>query len=319
MFDVCALGDALVDMFHGEGEDAFVASCGGTALNMIVCAARLGLKTSFIGRIGADVMGNRIEQALISNHVNIEGLIKDAEYFTTMTFVELNEGERSFSFARQYGADVMLYPENISEETIRNTRIFHYSGMALMSEPSRSTTLALLKKLHEEGIYICTDISYRENLWSDEDTAIRVTREALPFTDLLKASDEEAFLISGRNTLKEAAEYFADQGCRLCVITCGGDGAFWYLKGSCGMVPSFSVPVVDTTGAGDAFLGGFLYQLLQLSRPEDVTVEMMPEMVRFANAVGALNIRQKGGIDGAPALEEVERFLNTPRKRAPQF
>lgn len=309
MYDVCALGDALVDMFHGDGEDAFIANCGGTALNMIVCAARLGLRTSFISRIGADVMGDRVERALLENGVNIDGLIKDDQYFTTMTFVELNHGERSFSFARQFGADIMIRREDISRDIIRKSRLFHYSGMALMSEPSRSSVLELLEELRGEGKYICTDISYRESLWEDEATAIRVTREGLKYTDLVKCSDEEAFLISGKNTLPEAAEYFCGFGCRLCVITCGKDGAFWYMGGEYGTVEGFSVPVVDTTGAGDAFLGGFLYQLLKLASPNEVTPEMLPQMLRFANAVGALNITQKGGIDGAPTLEEVDRLL----------
>lgn len=309
MYDVCAFGDALVDMFHGDGKDAFVANCGGTALNMIVCASKLGLKTSFISRIGADVMGDRIERALIENGVNIDGLIKDDQYFTTMTFVELNHGERSFSFARQFGADIMIRAEDISREIIGESRIFHYSGMVLMSEPSRSATLGLLKELQKEGKYICTDISYRAALWEDEMTAIRVTREALKYTDLVKCSDEEAFLVSGKDTLREAAEYFTEYGCALCIITCGKDGAFWYMDGECGTVPAFSVPVVDTTGAGDAFLGGFLYQLLKKTSPGEVKPEILPEMLRFANAVGALNITQKGGIDGAPTLEEVNRLL----------
>ncbi len=309
MFDLCAFGDALVDMFHGDGEDSFIANCGGTSLNMVVCAAKLGLKTSFISRIGADVMGDRIERALIENGVNIDGMIKDDRYFTTLTFVELNHGERRFSFARQFGADIMIRQEDVSKEIIRNSRIFQYSGMALMSEPSRSTTLALLKELRAEGKYICTDISYRAVLWENEETAVRVTREALKYTDLVKCSDEEALLMSGKKTLAEAAEYFIGEGCRLCIITCGKDGAFWYLDGKWGQVPGFSVPVVDTTGAGDAFLGGFLYQLLKLASPETVTPEILPEMLRFANAVGALNITQKGGIEGAPTLEEVKRLM----------
>ena len=205
MFDICVYGDALMDMFHGDGEDAFLANCGGTALNMACCAAKLGSKVTFMGRVGDDVMGRRLKAVMDRHGIDTRGLVMDDQYFTTMSFVELNGGERSFSFARQYGADIMIHPEDIRMDVILESRLFHYSGMTLMSEPSRSTTLSLLAKLKEEGVYVCTDISYRHNLWSDEETAVRVTNEALRFTDLVKCSEEEARLMSGKEDLCEAA------------------------------------------------------------------------------------------------------------------
>ena len=309
MFDICVYGDALMDMFRGDGADAFIANCGGTCLNMAVCAANLGLKTTFVGRVGDDVMGRRLARVMTEHGIDTRGLIMDSAYFTTLAFVELDHGERSFSFARQYGADIMIHPEDIDQKAVRSARLFHYSGMTLMAEPSRSTTLALLEQLHSEGMYICTDISYRHNLWSDPETAVRVTRQALPFTDLVKCSEEEALLMTGKEDLKEAADFFCSYGPQLVVITCGEQGAFWYRNGECGTKPPYKVEVVDTTGAGDAFFGGFLYQLMQLDDPRSVTAAQLPGMIRFANAAGALNIRQKGGIDGAPTLAEVEELM----------
>ena len=311
MFDICVFGDALMDMFRGDGEDAFVANCGGTALNMACCAAKLGTKVTFMGRIGDDVMGRRLKAVMEKHGIDTRGLRMDDSYFTTLSFVELNNGERSFSFARQYGADIMISPEDIDMEVIRQSRMFHYSGMTLMSEPSRSTTLQLLEKLHKEGVYICTDISYRYNLWDGEETAIRVTNEALRFTDLVKCSEEEARLMTGCEDLTEAAKFFTGLGCSLCVFTCGENGAYYYMNEECGTVPPFQVEVVDTTGAGDAFLGGFLYRLMQLDSPRDVTPKMLPQMLRFGNAAGALNIRQKGGIEGAPTLEEAMAMMES--------
>lgn len=309
MFDICVLGDALIDMFRGDGADSFVANCGGTALNMAVCAAKLGIKVAFLGRVGDDIMGERLVKAMEEYGIDLTGLVKDSQFFTTLSFVELQDGERSFSFSRQHGADIMLYPENIDRSVIEQSRLFHYSGMVLTSEPSRSTSLALLKDLHEQGVYICTDISYRYNLWENERTAVEVIGEALKYTDLVKCSEEEAFLMSGRKTLLEAAEYFTATGCKVCIITCGEQGAFYYMDGQYGCAAPFSVEVVDTTGAGDAFLGGFLYQLMQLESPEALRPELLGDIVRFANAVGALNICQKGGIEGAPTLEEVEKLM----------
>lgn len=309
MYDICAFGDALIDMFHGDGENTFLANCSGTALNMIVCATRLGLKTTFISKIGDDVMGKRIENSLFENGVDLTGMKKDASFFTTMTFVELNQGERNFSFARQHGADSMIYPEDIDENVINESEIFHYSGMMLTNEPVRSTTFGILKKMHEKGKVICTDISYREKLWENEKKAIEVYREALPYTDLVKASDEEAFLVSGKDNLEEAAQFFIENGCKICIITCGKDGAFWYMDGKCGLVPTFSVKVVDTTGAGDAFWAGFLYKTIKEGGLHEITAQKLPGMVKFGNAVGALNVMHKGGIDGAPQLEDVEKLL----------
>lgn len=309
MFDICVLGDALMDMFRGDGEDAFVANCGGTALNMAVCAAKLGLKVTFLGRVGDDVMGERLVRSMEEHGIDRTGLVKDDQFFTTLSFVELNNGERSFSFSRQHGADIMLYPEDIDRSVIDRSRLLHYSGMVLTDEPSRSTCLGLLKKLHGEGVYICTDISYRHNLWESAETAVEVVREALKYTDLVKCSEEEAFLVSGKETLEEAAKDFSSLGCKVCIITCGGEGAFYWMDGQSGTVPSYCVEVVDTTGAGDAFFGGFLYRLMQLKRPEALRPEDLPEMLRFANAAGALNICQKGGAAGAPSLEAVEELM----------
>lgn len=309
MFDICVLGDALIDMFRGEGADVFVANCGGTALNMAVCAAKMGLRVAFLGRVGDDVMGERIVKTMEKHDIDLTGLVKDSQFFTTLSFVELHDGERNFSFSRQYGADIMLYPENIDRSVIGRSRLFHYSGMALTKEPGRSTCLALLKELHEKGVYICTDISYRHNLWETERIAVEVVLEALKYTDLVKCSEEEALLMSGKETLQEAADYFLWLGCKVCVITCGEQGAFYCMDGQCGTVPSYSVEVVDTTGAGDAFFGGFLYQLMQLERPEALRAENLPDMLRFANAAGALNICHKGGAEGAPTLEAVWELM----------
>lgn len=309
MFDICVLGDALIDMFRGDGADAFIASCGGTALNMAVCAAKMGLQVAFLGRVGDDIMGERLVKTMEAHGIDLTGLVKDDQFFTTLSFVELHDGERNFSFSRQYGADIMLYPENIDHSVIDRSRLFHYSGMVLTKEPGRSTSLSLLKQLHEKGVYICTDISYRYNLWESESVAVEVVGEALRYTDLVKCSEEEAFLMSGKETLGEAADFFLGIGCKVCIITCGGQGAFYCMDGQCGTVPSYSVKVVDTTGAGDAFFGGFLYQLMQLKRPEELRADDLPGMLRFANAAGALNICQKGGAEGAPTLEAVLELM----------
>lgn len=311
MFDLCAYGDVLIDMFHdGASPNGFQANCGGTVANMVVAASRLGVRAALVSKIGDDVMGDRLERSFREQGVDIRGLLRDPRYFTTMTFVELSpEGERSFSFARQFGADAMLYPEELPMDVIRDCRIFHYSGMALNQEPSRSTTLALLRQLRQEGRYICTDVSYRHNLWEDAETAVRVTREALRYTDLYKSSDDEALLISGCDNLPDAAAFFADMGCSLCLITCGERGSFYYLDGQYGMVPSFPVRVVDTTGAGDAFFGGFLSQLLKREDPRSITAAELPEMLRYGNAVGALTTTKMGGLDGLPTKEQVDALV----------
>ena len=315
MYDLCAVGDLLIDMFHGEEEDSFIANCGGTAMNMVICAARLGLSTSVIGRIGADIMGERIRQSLIRNGVDIKGLIEDKDYFTTMTFVVLDEaGERRFSFARQFGADVMLTPDLINEELVDNARVLYFTGMLLSQEPSRSTTLDFIKKQYEKGQNICFDVSYRKFLWVSPSEAVNVIKQVLPYVTLLKSSEEELFLLTGEKNLKKAAEKIEQYGVSASIITCGESGAAYYMNGVYEMVPGFHVHVVDTTGAGDAFFGGFLYQLCLLSDPASLSVAQLPSMVRFANATGALNVRYKGGFKGAPYLAEVITFMEESEK-----
>lgn len=311
MYDLCAYGDYLMDMFPGDEPDSFIANPGGTVHNMVICAAKLGVKTLAVGRIGKDVMGYRLLAKLEENNVDTSGIICDEKYFTTLSFVDLTpEGERSFSFARQFGADIMLNPEDIPVSSIKNSKIFHYSGMALMCEPSRTTTLNLLKELYDEGHYICTDVSYRAKLWSDEQTAIEVTRKAIPYTHLFKSSDDEALLISGKDTIEDAARYFESKGAKTVLITCGEKGSYFYMDGSEKYVAPYKVDkVVDTTGAGDAFLGGFISRLILLESPFDLKAEMIPEMMKYGNAAGAFAVTKKGGVSGLPTPEDVNRLM----------
>lgn len=298
-----------MDMFSAS-EDTLAMRAGGTSANLAVAASKCGLQTALLGKVGKDVIGDRLLKEISAFGVNLDGVSRDPAYFTTMSFVVLSpEGERSFSFERQHGADIYYFPEDVNWKAIDQAKAFAYSGMMLTRDPGRSTLMEMLKKIHGKGIYVMTDVSYRYNLWASEEETRRVSLEALKYTDLYKSSDDEAYLLSGKDNLVDAARFFIELGCSLCIISCGGDGSFYYMKdGRHGKVSSFKVDVVDTTGAGDAFFGGFLSRFLKKDW-KNISEEELQDCLRFGNAVGGLTATKKGGINGIPDEADVEKLI----------
>lgn len=315
MFDVTALGELLID-FTPSGKSAagmrlFEQNPGGAPCNVLSALNNCGLKTAFLGKIGNDMHGQFLKETLERAGICTDGLLVDDSVFTTLAFVALNDaGERSFSFARKPGADTMIRPEEVSEKILADSRIFHVGSLSLTDEPARSATLYALKKAKESGCIISYDPNYRAPLWSSKDDAIRGMREVLPFVDVMKMSDEETQLLTGIKEPAEAAAYLVKHGIPLVAVTLGAKGAYVCTKEGGQIVPGFQSQVVDTTGAGDSFWGGFLYQLVKCGKePADVTLAEAVSFARFANALASLCVEKRGGIPAMPTLDEVEKRL----------
>lgn len=314
MFDLCALGDALIDFIPAAGwkreQPVYQCSVGGTVCNLLVAASRLGMHTMFAGKVGDDCMGDLIFREMDRLCVDLSGYVKDPEHFTTQSFVSLGEnGERSFSFSRKYGADIFLRPEEIPMEKMMDARFIHFSGMSVTDEPIRSAAFEVLKEARRRGRVVTVDVNYRERLWKSVQEMVAVMNEALPYVTLYKSSDEEALLVSGEKTLEAAAEKIRGLGCRLVLISCGERGCYYSYGGGSGRVPSYCVEAVDTTGAGDCFFAAFLYLLRDAGNVESVPEEKLISMLRFANAAGALTTTRKGGAVGAPSVAEIETCM----------
>ena len=314
MFDVTALGEVLIDFtpcgVSEAGMALFEQNPGGAPANVLTAVSNLGQKPAFIGKVGDDMHGALLKDTLDRIGVDTSGMVVDPNYFTTLAFVSLKNGERSFSFARKPGADTQLTSEEINLDVVRNTKIFHCGSLSLTDEPARSATFFAVKEAKAAGAVISYDPNYRALLWKSEEEAVKYMRSMIPYADIMKISDEETVLLSGKSDPKEAAEVLLDQGVDCVIVTLGKDGALLKTKQVEVQVKGKDRKPVDTTGAGDSFWGGILSRLaLNNVKPADLTEAQAEEYLKFANAVAGLCVEKRGAIPAMPTLEQVMNEL----------
>lgn len=315
MYDITALGELLIDFTQvGLSENdmrLFEQNPGGAVSNVLCAVARLGLKTAFIGKVGNDIHGNFLSQVLKDADVDIKGLVKARDVFTTLAFVELSEdGERTFSFARNPGADTCLDKHEINESLIKNTRIFHVGSLSLTNEPARSATYHAINVAKEAGAIISYDPNYRAPLWDNEQVAKELMRSIIQLTDVVKLSLEEMEFLTGTDEMEKGMNALADKGVKCIVVTMGENGAAVHVENQTEIVAIFPCRVVDTTGAGDAFWGGFLYSMLNERKLlSELDIDDAVRYARFASATASLCIEKRGGIPAMPALDSVMKLL----------
>ncbi len=314
MFDITAFGELLIDYTpagkSASGMDLFEQNPGGAPANVLACASKLGQKTAFIGKIGMDLQGEFLRKTLQDAKINTTGLISDDHYFTTLAFVSLKEnGERSFSFARKPGADMEICKEDVDLSIISNSKIFHFGSLSLTDSPARETTYFALEEAKKSNCIISYDPNYRPLLWKSKELAIEQMRAVLPYVDLIKLSDEETGLLTDSSDPETAARFLTDSGIKMVAVTLGKEGALIATKEGFVTVPGFPVDAVDTTGAGDAFWGAFLYSLGELGEPiERIPLSRVQEIARFANAAAAYCVTKRGAIPAMPELCDIEKF-----------
>ncbi|MED1205972.1 carbohydrate kinase family protein [Heyndrickxia acidicola] len=312
MLDVIALGEVLIDFTPAgkseTGEVRFEQNPGGAPANVLSLLAKLGKSTAFIGKVGDDQFGHYLHNTLRESGMNTKGLVFSKDTRTTLAFVHLDDqGDRSFSFYRSPGADMMLRENEVDFELISNARVFHFGSISMTHEPAASATLKAAAHAKEHGVLISYDPNLRENLWDDLTHAKERMEQGLFFADVVKISEEELEFISGTKDLEKGSSYLSDRfDIPLILVTLGSKGCFYRHGSETGCRSGYHVKAVDTTGAGDAFLGGMLYQILEKGVPlSGLDLEDMDQMVSFANAVGALVTTKKGAIPAMPTIEEV--------------
>lgn len=315
LYDITTFGEILIDFtcqgMNSEGQNLFAQNPGGAPANVAVAASKLGAHTAFIGKAGNDMHGNYLKSVLEEKDVETRGMILDDSYFTTLAFVNVKEnGERSFSFARKPGADTKIQKEEVDIEILDRTQIFHVGSLSLTDQPARDTTLYAIRRAKEKGSIFSYDPNYRASLWRDKETAKSQMRSLIPYTDIMKISDEETELLTGKESPEEAAAILFHEGVKIAVVTLGSNGAYLYCKEGGVHVPGFVSEAIDTNGAGDSFWGGFLYRISKSGkRPEDFSIEELKDYVRFGNAVASLCVEKKGAIPAMPELALVKERL----------
>lgn len=308
MFDALGLGELLIDFTALGGHD-YRANPGGAVANVMAMMAKLGKKTAFIGKIGRDRFGDLLAEALDQAGVDTSGLVWSDKFPTTLAFVHAQDGDHTFSFYRRWNADVMLKPEQVDDAKILHTKLFHFGGVSLSEEPVRSTTLMALDYAKARDKLVSFDPNYREALWPSPENAIREMLAVLPQVDILKVSLDELTLLTGEHDLKIAAAKLIELGPQLVLVSLGEAGACFFTEKLEGQVCAPQVEVVDTTGAGDAFLGAFLSYFLELEKPLDMLdKEELTGLLEYANQAGALTCTAQGAMSALPTREEIENW-----------
>lgn len=311
--DVTAMGELLIDFtqngYSSAGNPILEANPGGAPCNVLAMLTNLGKKCAFIGKVGKDTFGDMLEDTLKEVGIDTKGLKRDEIVHTTLAFVHTApDGDRSFSFYRNPGADINLDASEVDEELIKGCKIFHFGSLSLTDEPCRSATVRALDIAKNAGCIISFDPNLRESLWADLESAKEQIAWGLGKCDILKISDNEVIFMTGEEDFDKAAEILLEKypNIKLLNITAGGNGSFSYYKGMKVREAGVHVEdVIETTGAGDTFCGCVLNYVLEHGL-DDLTESDLHDMLKFANSAAAVIIRRKGALKVMPTPDEIK-------------
>lgn len=301
-----SIGEILVDIFdQGDKKDVFP---GGAPFN-VACNAHLYTNdVCFIGAIGDDEYGNFLENFAKTKDFRVLFLKKIQDKHTTEAIVTLENGERSFRFNRENGADYCLDLDDINFDFIKENDIVHIGTLMLSEERGRNFYYDLIKKIRATTkAKISIDINYRDDIFNSSEEAKKIFLKALKEADILKFSEDEVTLLSGNKDVVKSLNSLLSP-MQLAVITLGSKGSLYYKNGKAIKVDTYPITPVDTTGAGDAFYGYFLGALTRnfdyLKDENKIT-----KILTHANVAGALATQAKGAIGVAPTQKEIDSFL----------
>lgn len=319
MNNILVIGELLIDFIPCEkgralkDVDNFQRAAGGAPGNVAAAISKLGGNASMISKLGIDAFGDHIVENLASAGVDTKYIFRTSEAKTALAFVSLDkEGNRDFSFYRSPSADLFLSPEDITEDMFENCQTLHFGSVDLVDYPVKKAHKKAIEIAKSKGIAVSFDPNIRLPLWNSPEECQVAVREFLPYADIVKISDNELEFITGKESPEEAAKVLFENGCRFFIYTKGKDGAEAFTKKLHVSMPCFPVEVVDTTGAGDSFMGSMLYSIaekgLSLDELENIDEETLREFVRFSSIYAASTTTRKGGACSMATMEEIKEF-----------
>lgn len=317
-----AIGEVLIDFIPlQKGHPlkdviAFERAAGGAPANVAAAVSKFGGKASMLTKLGADPFGDYLLEQLKAAGVNTEHVKRTKEANTGLAFVSLREdGERDFSFYRNPSADLLLSPNEVDPAIFSLNDILHFCSVDLVDSPMKQAHLKAIEVVKEKGGLVSFDPNVRLPLWDSAEKCKETIQNFIPTAHIVKISDEELEFVTGISDMDEAIASLFQGDVKVVIYTRGKDGAELYISPDTKYVGSgFSVKVQDTTGAGDAFVGGFLYQLLEKRAVQDNLTDIIhaygQEILQFANASGAITTMGKGAIPALPSRAMIEDFIN---------
>lgn len=331
MADVLCLGEILVDWVcttegaELERAEVFIKAPGGAPANTAVSLERQGIKTAFLGRIACDHFGFWLRDMLVQNGVDISGLIEDPDAQTRMAYVVTINGDRKLAeFTKIDTADARFKPGDLKPEMFATASILHFGSISLIDPPIANATKQAIKLAKKNKMLVSYDPNIRIGLWQNSEKCRQKILETLCLADVVKINEDELQFLTGSQSMEAANCLREKNNIALLLITLGAQGAVFVHACGTKTVSGFQIKLKDATGAGDGFNSGILAGLLhhinhrekksdenanRRSIIESLTLDELENIVKRANAIGALTCTKVGAIPALPTCEEVELLL----------
>lgn len=309
MNKVFCIGELLIDFIGkdiGTGLKSgvnFEKKAGGAPANVSAAVCKLGGEAYFLGQVGDDSFGRFLVDMLKSLDINTEMTKMDG--YTTLAFVAIDEnGERDFEFHR--GSDGKYSFDNIDLEKINNNDIIHFgSATGFLDGELKNTYFKLLEHAKENNIFISFDPNYRDMLIQDLDKFVEDCKSFIKYADFIKVSDEEIKLITKEDDIKEGVKKLHKFGAKFVAVTLGAEGTLISDGNNVEVIPSIKIKQVDSTGAGDAFVGGVLKRISEIENKKEIDFDKWREIIAYGNKVGAITCTNYGAIDSIPTEKDL--------------
>ncbi len=321
IYDAVALGELLIDFTENgispQGNPLLEANPGGAPCNVLAMLNQLGKKTAFIGKVGNDQFGTMLKAALQEVNIETKGLLMDDSVHTTLAFVHtFPDGDRDFAFYRNPGADMMLTKEEVSEDLIRSSRLFHFGTLSSTHKGVREATRYALEVAKKEQLLITFDPNLRPPLWENLEDARTEILYGMSQCNVLKISDNEMEFLTGTDDYDRGVNLLLEKHpIPLVLVTLGKEGSRAYYQGrKVEAAPFLQEKTIETTGAGDTFCASVLNYVLDHGL-ENLTDENLTEMLTFANAGASIITTRKGALRVMPSRQEVLDFIAAEKKK----
>lgn len=320
-YDVTALGELLVDFTENgmseQGNPLLEANPGGAPCNVLSMLQNLGKRTAFIGKVGADAFGQMLIQTVKEQGIDIENLVTDEEVHTTLAFVHTAEdGDRSFSFYRNPGADMMLKWDEVKQEILADTKIFHFGTLSMTDEGIEAVTKKAVQKAKEMGAIISFDPNLRPPLWSNLEDAKSRMWYGISQCDILKISDDEIEFLTGTDDIDKGVRIIMEHSHpSLICATMGKHGSKAYYNGKTVFgEPFLREDTIETTGAGDTFMACVINSVLE-NGIDSLTDKDLQDMLEFANAASSIITTRKGALKVMPKKNEIIEVIEAGKHK----
>ncbi|MZK50552.1 carbohydrate kinase family protein [Clostridium beijerinckii] len=312
--NIFCIGELLIDMVCVDNKglkdgEKFEKKAGGAPANVAACISKLDGNAYFLGQVGNDYFGKHLIELLKNLNINTEMAVEKGSTTIALVGIDTN-GERNFDFLR--GSDGEYSFNNINLSKIDNSDIIHFgSATGFLEGELKKTYFKLLEYAKSNNIYVSFDPNYRDALITPDklEMFIEDSIEFIRKSDFTKLSDEELFLLTKEKDITAGVNKLHELGVKVITITLGSEGTYLSVDGQHEIIPSIKIKQVDSTGAGDAFVGAALKQVSDIENKQNISFEEWKDIITFANKVGAITCTNYGAISSMPILSEVRNLV----------